>query len=70
VLLAAAVTAGTLVALWHGLTGQAPAVQVAIPWRPIGGTALACLVVALLASLVPAALLLRRRPVELAGTRE
>ncbi len=38
--------------------------------QPIGGIALACLMTAALASLVPAALALRRRPVELAGVQE
>lgn len=40
------------------------------PWLPLSGIALACLVVALLASLIPAAIVLRRPPLELAGAQE
>jgi putative ABC transport system permease protein len=40
---------------------------VVIPWPAIGGIALACLLIALLSSLIPAAVVLRRRPAALAG---
>ena len=40
------------------------------PWLPLGGIALACLVIALLARLIPASLALRRAPLELAGGQE
>ncbi|WP_304598613.1 hypothetical protein [Parafrankia sp. Ea1.12] len=41
-----------------------------MPWAPLAGIVLTCLVTAVLASVIPAALLLRRRPAELAGVRE
>jgi putative ABC transport system permease protein len=69
-LLAAAVTAITVVATRYGLTGLAPSVQLAVPWRLLGAIILCCLVTAVLASVIPAAFLLRRRPAELAGIRE
>jgi putative ABC transport system permease protein len=69
-LLAAAVTAATVAGLRHGLLGLAPSVRVVIPWLPLAGIALACLVIAVLASLIPAALVLRRQPAELATVPE
>lgn len=69
-LLAAGVTAIMVVGMRHALAAAVPVVRVVIPAVPLVGIALACLLIALLASLVPAALLLRRRPVELAGVRE
>jgi putative ABC transport system permease protein len=68
--LAAAVTTLVVGAVRHGLARLAPSVRVVIPWLPIGGIALACLVIALLASLIPAAVVLRRRPAALAGAPE
>jgi putative ABC transport system permease protein len=69
-LFAAGVTAVTVIGLRHGLAAFAPAVRVVVPWLPLGGIALACLVVALLASLIPASIALRRPPLELAGGHE
>jgi putative ABC transport system permease protein len=69
-LLAAAVTAATVTGLRHGLLGLAPSVRVVIPWLPLAGIALACLVIAVLGSLIPAALALRRPPAELAAAPE
>jgi putative ABC transport system permease protein len=69
-LFAAGVTAVTVVGLRHGLAPLAPSVRVVVPWLPLAGIALACLVVALLASLIPASLALRRAPLELAGGHE
>ena len=69
-LLAAAVTAITAVATRYGLTGLAPSVQLTVPWRQLGVIVLCCLMTAVLASVIPAAFLLRRRPAELAGVRE
>jgi putative ABC transport system permease protein len=69
-LLAAAVTAATVTGLRHGLRGLAPSVRVVIPWLPLAGIALACLAIAVAASVVPAALVLRRRPAELAAVPE
>jgi putative ABC transport system permease protein len=45
-------------------------VRLVIPWLPLGEIALACLATALLASLIPAAIALRRPPLELAGAHE
>jgi putative ABC transport system permease protein len=70
VLLAAVVTAITVAGMRAGLTGLAPSIPLAIPWATIGGIAVVCLLTAVLASVIPAALLLRRSPVELAGVRE
>jgi putative ABC transport system permease protein len=70
IILAAAVTAVTVIGARTGLHGGAPAVHVVIPWLPIGGIALACLLIALIASLIPAALLLRRQQAGLAGAAE
>jgi putative ABC transport system permease protein len=70
VLLATAVTGVTVAGLYRAIAEAAPTAGVVIPWQTVGGISLACLVTAVLASVVPAALLLRRRPVELAGARE
>jgi putative ABC transport system permease protein len=64
------ITAITVVATRYGLTGLAPSVQLAVPWLLLGAIILCCLVTAVLASVIPAAFLLRRRPAELAGIRE
>lgn len=69
-LFAVCVTVATLLGLRHGLAPFAPSVRLVIPWRPTGEIALACMLTALLASLVPAALALRRPPLELAGSHE
>jgi putative ABC transport system permease protein len=70
ILFAAAVTAITVIGLRHGLAPFAPAVRLDVPWRPLTGIALACVVIALLASLIPAAAALRRPPLDLAGGLE
>jgi len=69
-LLAAGVTAATLAGVHAGLAGLAPAVRLVIPWPLITAITLACLATALLASLIPAAAGLRRRPAELAPAPE
>ena len=69
-LLAAGVTAVTVAGVHAGLAGLAPSVRLVIPWRLITGITLACLITALLASLIPAAVTLRRRPAELAPAPE
>lgn len=56
--------------LRNGLSRLAPSVPVVIPWLPLSAIALACLAIAVLASLIPAALALRRQPAQLAGTPE
>jgi len=70
ILFAAAVTAVTLIGLRHGLAPFAPSVRLVVPWLPLTGIAVACLVVALLSSLIPAAIALRRPPLALAGAQE
>ena len=67
---AAAVTAVTVIGLRHGLAPFAPSVHLVVPWLPLIGIALACLVVARVSSLIPAAIALRRPPLELAGAQE
>jgi putative ABC transport system permease protein len=68
--LAAGVTAATVAGVYAGLASLAPAVQLVIPWRLITGITLACLITALLASLIPAAVALRRPAAELAPAPE
>ncbi|GAA4708594.1 FtsX-like permease family protein [Phytohabitans rumicis] len=70
VLLAGVVTLVTVAGMRSGLAGLAPSVPITAPWPALAGIALACLVTAVLGSLIPATLLLRRRPIELAGIRE
>jgi putative ABC transport system permease protein len=65
VLLAAAVTATTVLLTRTGIGDRAPSVPLVIPWQPLGAIAGACLATALLAGLIQAALLLRRRPASL-----
>jgi putative ABC transport system permease protein len=52
------------------MTKIAPVVVVGVPWLAIGVIAVVCALIAVLSSVIPAALLLRRRPVDLAGIRE
>ncbi|OHV56961.1 hypothetical protein BCD48_00770 [Pseudofrankia sp. BMG5.36] len=68
--LAAAVTAITAWGAQYGLADLAPSVPITVPWGPLGAIAAACLTIALLASVIPAALLLRRDPADLAAVRE
>jgi len=70
ILLATAVTAITVTGLRAGLSGLAPAVPVIIPWQLLSGMAAACLTIALLASVIPAAVTLRKCPADLAGAIE
>lgn len=70
VLLAAVVTGITVLGMHSGLTPVAARVSLVVPWWPLAGIAGTCLVLAVLSSLVPAALVMRHRPVELAGVRE
>jgi putative ABC transport system permease protein len=69
-LLAALVTGITVVGMRHSLAGLAPSTGIVVPWSALGAITLACLVTAVLASVLPAGLLLRRRPVELAAVPE
>jgi putative ABC transport system permease protein len=70
ILLACAVTVTVVIGVRHALPNSSPVVVVSIPWAIGSAVAATCLAVALLGSLLPAASLLRRRPVELAGVPE
>jgi putative ABC transport system permease protein len=66
-----AAAAAASVAGIHGALGRlTDAARVVVPWGRVAGVVAACVVVALLASLLPARLVLRQRSVELAGVRE
>jgi putative ABC transport system permease protein len=67
VLLAGLVIAVTAVGVRAGLAGWNPAVPLDLPWAAAGGVAGACLLIALTATLIPAALALRERPAAAAG---
>ncbi|ONH26993.1 FtsX-like permease family protein [Pseudofrankia asymbiotica] len=68
--LAAAVTGITAWGAQYGLADLAPSVPIVIPWGPLGAIAATCLAIALLASVIPASLLLRRDPADLAAVQE
>ena len=68
--LAAIVTGVTVVACYRGLASVAPAVDLVVPWRELGAIAACCLLTAVVSSVLPAALLVRRRAADLAGARE
>lgn len=68
--LAAGLTAVTLAGLRAGLSRLAPVTQVDIPWQPITALAAACLTTAVLASVIPAAVTLRKPPARLAGASD
>jgi hypothetical protein len=53
--LAAVVTAVTVAAVRRGRAGAAPVVRVTVPWTPLAAIALACLVAAVLGSVLTAA---------------
>jgi putative ABC transport system permease protein len=67
IVLAGGAAAVTLAGVRIGLAGVAPASGLVIPWCQAGLIALAALVIAELASLAPAAWILRRRPADLAS---
>jgi putative ABC transport system permease protein len=66
-LLAGLVIAVTAAGVRAGLSGWTPAVPLDLPWAVAGGVAGACLLIALTATLIPAALALRERPAAAAG---
>jgi putative ABC transport system permease protein len=70
ILLGGVVSAITVGGMRAGLSGLAPAVPVAVPWLPIGAITASCLVIAVLASLIPATVVLRRPSVDAAAVRE
>ncbi|MEU4486265.1 FtsX-like permease family protein [Streptomyces purpurascens] len=74
------VTAGTLLGLlaavvnlagmWSALALLSVRPALVLPWQALGTTAAACALLAVVSATLPAAVALRRRPVELAGVRE
>ena len=62
VLLAGVVTAVVVAGMRTALDGLAPSVSIDAPWRVLAAITSACLLTALVSSLVPAGLLLRRLP--------
>jgi putative ABC transport system permease protein len=69
-LLAVGLTAITVAGLRAGLSRLAPVTPLVIPWQPITAVALACLFTAVSASVIPAAVTLRKRPADLAAASE
>jgi putative ABC transport system permease protein len=59
-----------LMGMWGALRLLSVRTTIEIPWPTLGATVGACAVLALVSSVAPAALALRRRAVELAGVRE
>ncbi|MEU9290408.1 FtsX-like permease family protein [Streptomyces sp. NPDC048275] len=59
-----------LMGMWGALGLLSVWTTIEIPWSALGGTVGACAVIAVVSSVVPAALALRRRAVELAGVRD
>lgn len=68
--LAVAAVAPAVAGLVLALRGRNPEVLLVVPWWPVAAIAAACLVIALAANLVPAGVLVRRRPADLAGSWE
>ncbi|GAB3172517.1 hypothetical protein GCM10027162_15190 [Streptomyces incanus] len=69
-LLGLVVTGVNLAGMWAALGLLSVRPTPGLPWATIGAVVAACTFLAVLASVVPAGLVLRRRAVELAGTRE
>jgi putative ABC transport system permease protein len=67
VLLAGLVIAVTAAGVRAALSGWTPAVPLNLPWAAAGGISAACLLIALTATLIPAALALRESPALAAG---
>ncbi|MFI8949163.1 ABC transporter permease [Streptomyces sp. NPDC053750] len=65
-----AVAGLNLAGMWAALGLLSVRTTLELPWATIAAAVSACAVLAVVASVAPAALALRRRPVELAGTRE
>jgi putative ABC transport system permease protein len=59
-----------LLGMWSALGLLSAPTTIEIPWTAIGAVVGACAVLAVVSSVIPAALALRRRAVELAGVRE
>jgi putative ABC transport system permease protein len=69
-LLGLLVTGVNLAGMWSALALLSVRPTVTLPWQALGATATACALLAVLSATLPAAVALRRRPVELAGVRE
>jgi putative ABC transport system permease protein len=55
--------------MWSALGLLSAPTPIEIPWTAVGAVLGACAVTAVVSSVIPAALALRRRAVELAGVR-
>nr|WP_206440235.1 FtsX-like permease family protein [Streptomyces scabichelini] len=64
------VTVLNLLGMWSALAILSVRTSLEIPWPALGTTVTACAVLAVLSATAPAALALRRRPVELAGAHD
>ncbi|MEU9386224.1 FtsX-like permease family protein [Streptomyces sp. NPDC048279] len=64
------VAALNLAGMWSALGLLSVWTTIELPWTAIGATVAACAVLAVVSSVAPAAVALRRRAVELAGVRE
>ncbi|MEU3527835.1 ABC transporter permease [Streptomyces sp. NPDC038707] len=69
-LLGLLVAALNLLGMWGALGLLSVRTTIELPWRTIGAVVAACAVLAVVSSVAPAGLALRRRAVELAGMRE
>ncbi|GIE77245.1 hypothetical protein Aph02nite_31950 [Actinoplanes philippinensis] len=63
------VTALNLLGIWAALATLSVWVPLTVPWADLAATLIVCAVIAVLAAVLPAAMALRTRPAELAGTR-
>ncbi|GAA2587792.1 hypothetical protein GCM10011428_62650 [Streptomyces violaceus] len=59
-----------LAGMWSALALLSVRPAPTLPWQALGTTAAACALLAVVSATLPAAIALRRRPVELAGVRE
>ncbi|MFC9132241.1 FtsX-like permease family protein [Streptomyces sp. NPDC057099] len=59
-----------LAGMWSALALLSVRPALTLPWQALGTTAAACALLAVVSATFPAAVALRRRPVELAGVRE
>ncbi|MFF1764863.1 FtsX-like permease family protein [Streptomyces sp. NPDC058249] len=64
------VAALNLAGMWSALALLSVPTTIELPWTTIGAAVAACAALAVISSVAPAAISLRRRAVELAGTRE
>jgi putative ABC transport system permease protein len=69
-LLGLLVTGVNLAGMWGALALLSVRPAVTLPWQALGATATVCALLAVSCATAPAALTLRRRPVDLAAVRE